>query len=173
MPRDAHTCTEAAITAPHCQARLLATHSPTSLARSCSHVRVFTLTLQPPSLCATVLHVQVGTFTLFQETYHRPTFAAMHISGPKSDYGHRLLTQVRHARARACSRPVACCAARAGSGSLRACSGCVARLSALHCADCCCLLLPTPPSRPPQDRAFRGGIDDVGIGTLFGLYDYR
>jgi [FeFe] hydrogenase H-cluster radical SAM maturase HydG len=58
----------------------------------------------------------VGTFTLFQETYHRPTFSAMHVSGPKSDYDHRLLT---------------------------------------------------------QDRAFRGGIDDVGIGTLFGLYDYR
>jgi 2-iminoacetate synthase len=60
--------------------------------------------------------LQVGTFTLFQETYHKPTFAKMHISGPKSDYNHRLLT---------------------------------------------------------QDRAFRGGIDDVGIGTLFGLYDYR
>lgn len=59
---------------------------------------------------------QVGTFTLFQETYHRPTFKTMHISGPKSDFDHRLLT---------------------------------------------------------QDRAFRGGIDDVGIGTLFGLYDYR
>jgi 2-iminoacetate synthase len=40
----------------------------------------------------------------------------MHVSGPKSDYNHRLLT---------------------------------------------------------QDRAFRGGIDDVGIGTLFGLYDYK
>lgn len=40
----------------------------------------------------------------------------MHISGPKSDYNHRLLT---------------------------------------------------------QDRAMRGGLDDVGIGTLFGLYDYR
>jgi 2-iminoacetate synthase ThiH len=60
--------------------------------------------------------LQVGTFTLFQETYHKPTFAKMHISGPKSDFNHRLLT---------------------------------------------------------QDRAFRGGIDDVGIGTLFGLYDYR
>ena len=31
-----------------------------------------------------------------------------------------------------------------------------------------------PPARPhAQDRAFRGGIDDVGIGTLFGLHDYR
>lgn len=59
---------------------------------------------------------KVGTFTLFQETYHRPTFKQMHVSGPKSDFDHRLLT---------------------------------------------------------QDRAMRGGIDDVGIGTLFGLYDYR
>jgi 2-iminoacetate synthase len=47
---------------------------------------------------------------------YRPTFKKMHISGPKSDYNHRLLT---------------------------------------------------------QDRAMRGGLDDVGIGTLFGLYDYR
>lgn len=40
------------------------------------------------------VHVQVGTFTLFQETYHRETFKKMHVSGPKSDYDHRLLTQV-------------------------------------------------------------------------------
>lgn len=59
---------------------------------------------------------KVGTFTLFQETYHRPTFAKMHVSGPKSDFDHRLLT---------------------------------------------------------QDRAMRAGLDDVGIGTLFGLFDYR
>eukprot|EP00457_Paulinella_chromatophora_P005285 gb/GEZN01005300.1/.p1 GENE.gb/GEZN01005300.1/~~gb/GEZN01005300.1/.p1 ORF type:complete len:530 (+),score=30.34 gb/GEZN01005300.1/:28-1617(+) len=58
----------------------------------------------------------VGTYTLFQESYHRPTFKQMHPSGPKSDYDHRLLS---------------------------------------------------------QDRAFRGGIDDVGIGALFGLADYR
>lgn len=62
------------------------------------------------------MSAQVGTFTLFQETYHRPTFKQMHVSGPKSDFDHRLLT---------------------------------------------------------QDRAMRGGIDDVGIGTLFGLTDYR
>ena len=24
-----------------------------------------------------------------------------------------------------------------------------------------------------MDRAFRGGIDDVGVGVLFGLHDYR
>ena len=57
-------------------------------------------------------HHQVGTFTLFQETYHRPTFRQMHVSGPKSDYDHRLLS---------------------------------------------------------QDRAMIGGVDDVGIGALFGL----
>jgi hypothetical protein len=58
----------------------------------------------------------VGTYTLFQETYHKPTFQYMHIAGPKSDFENRLLT---------------------------------------------------------QDRAMRAGLDDVGIGTLFGLYDYR
>jgi len=58
----------------------------------------------------------VGTYTLFQETYHRPTFSMMHLAGPKSDYDHRVLS---------------------------------------------------------MDRAFRGGIDDVGIGVLFGLHDYR
>jgi len=58
----------------------------------------------------------VGTYTLFQETYHRETFRKVHVSGPKSDYDHRLLT---------------------------------------------------------MDRAQIGGIDDVGIGALFGLADYR
>nr|AHH85813.1 FeFe-hydrogenase assembly protein [Tetraselmis sp. GSL018] len=58
----------------------------------------------------------VGTYTLFQETYHRPTFKEMHLSGPKSHFDNRLLT---------------------------------------------------------HDRAMRAGLDDVGIGTLFGLYDYR
>lgn len=58
----------------------------------------------------------VGTYTLFQETYHKPTFQQMHLAGPKSDYEHRILS---------------------------------------------------------HDRAFRGGIDDVGIGVLFGLHDYR
>lgn len=59
---------------------------------------------------------RVGTFTLFQESYHRPTYTTMHPSGPKSDYNNRLLT---------------------------------------------------------MDRAMKGGLDDVGIGVLFGLYDYR
>ncbi|KAL4444884.1 hypothetical protein ABPG77_003934 [Micractinium sp. CCAP 211/92] len=58
----------------------------------------------------------IGTYTLFQETYHRPTFKHMHIAGPKSDYNNRVLT---------------------------------------------------------HDRAMRAGLDDVGLGVLYGLYDYR
>lgn len=38
----------------------------------------------------------LGTYTLFQETYHRATFKAMHPYGPKSDYDHRLLTMDRY-----------------------------------------------------------------------------
>ncbi|MCR4403311.1 MAG: [FeFe] hydrogenase H-cluster radical SAM maturase HydG [Firmicutes bacterium] len=59
---------------------------------------------------------KIGTYVLFQETYHRPTYAAMHPSGPKADYHWHL-------------------------GAM--------------------------------DRAMEAGIDDVGIGVLFGLYDYR
>lgn len=58
----------------------------------------------------------IGTYILFQETYHRPTYAKMHPSGPKSDYDWHT------------------------------------------CA---------------MDRAMEGGIDDVGVGVLFGLYDYK
>jgi 2-iminoacetate synthase len=58
----------------------------------------------------------IGTYQLFQETYHRPTYAAMHLAGPKADYDRHLDT---------------------------------------------------------MDRAMAAGIDDVGIGVLFGLYDYR
>jgi len=60
--------------------------------------------------------VGIGTYILFQETYHRPTYLAMHPSGPKRDYDW-------HTTA--------------------------------------------------MDRAMAGGIDDVGIGVLFGLYDYK
>ncbi|MNO45859.1 2-iminoacetate synthase [compost metagenome] len=59
---------------------------------------------------------EIGTYILFQETYHRPTYAAMHPQGPKSDYDW-------HTTA--------------------------------------------------MDRAQMGGIDDVGIGVLYGLYDYK
>jgi 2-iminoacetate synthase len=59
---------------------------------------------------------KIGTYILFQETYHRPTYAKMHPSGPKRNYDWHT------------------------------------------CA---------------FDRAMAGGIDDVGSGVLFGLYDYK
>lgn len=58
----------------------------------------------------------IGTYVLFQETYHRPTYEYMHPSGPKADYDW-------HTTA--------------------------------------------------MDRAMEAGIDDVGLGVLFGLYDYK
>ncbi len=59
---------------------------------------------------------EIGTYILFQETYHRETYAKMHPNGPKHDYDW-------HTTA--------------------------------------------------HDRAMRAGIDDVGLGVLYGLYDFR
>lgn len=59
---------------------------------------------------------EIGTYILFQETYHRPTYARVHPSGPKANYDW-------HTTA--------------------------------------------------LGRAQEAGIDDVGAGVLFGLYDYR
>ena len=56
----------------------------------------------------------IGTYILFQETYHQPTYEEVHLSGPKKDYEYHLTA---------------------------------------------------------FDRAMAGGIDDVGGGVLFGLYD--
>ncbi|MCI9415643.1 MAG: [FeFe] hydrogenase H-cluster radical SAM maturase HydG [Clostridiales bacterium] len=58
----------------------------------------------------------IGTYILFQETYHKPTYEYLHPTGPKSDYAY-------HTEA--------------------------------------------------MDRAMEGGIDDVGIGVLFGLNLYK
>ena len=58
---------------------------------------------------------KIGTYQLFQETYHRATYEAIH-EGPKRDYERQILA---------------------------------------------------------QDRAQEAGIDDVGLGVLFGLYDYK
>lgn len=57
----------------------------------------------------------IGTYVLFQETYHRATYAALH-EGPKADYDW-------HTTA--------------------------------------------------MDRALEAGLDDLGIGVLFGLFDWR
>ncbi|QUH21321.1 [FeFe] hydrogenase H-cluster radical SAM maturase HydG [Alkaliphilus sp. B6464] len=58
----------------------------------------------------------IGTYILFQETYHKPTYEKMHPNGPKANYDYHLTA---------------------------------------------------------FNRAIEGGIDDVGAGVLFGLYDYR
>jgi len=58
----------------------------------------------------------IGTYQLFQETYHEPTYRYMHPRGPKSDYNYHVTA---------------------------------------------------------MERAIEGGIDDYGLGVLFGLYDYR
>ncbi len=59
----------------------------------------------------------IGTYQIFQETYHRQTYATLHPPGtPKADYLWRLTA---------------------------------------------------------MDRAMEAGVDDVGIGALFGLYDWR
>ena len=58
---------------------------------------------------------KIGTYQLFQETYHRATYEAIH-EGPKRDYERQVLA---------------------------------------------------------LDRAQEGGIDDVGLGVLFGLSDYK
>lgn len=57
----------------------------------------------------------IGTYQLFQETYHKETYAKLH-KGPKADYDRQIFA---------------------------------------------------------LDRAFEAGLDDLGIGVLFGLYDYR
>ena len=58
----------------------------------------------------------IGTYILFQETYHKPTYEEKHISGPKNNYEYHLTA---------------------------------------------------------FDRAMEAGIDDVGAGVLFGLYDWK
>jgi 2-iminoacetate synthase len=59
---------------------------------------------------------KIGTYQLFQETYHRGTYEAVHLSGQKRDFDWRVTA---------------------------------------------------------FDRAMDAGIDDVGIGVLFGLYDWK
>jgi len=64
----------------------------------------------------TIKSVGIGTFQIFQETYHLPTYRKMHPKGPKSNFAWRLYG---------------------------------------------------------LDRAMIAGIDDVGIGALFGLYNWK
>jgi 2-iminoacetate synthase len=64
----------------------------------------------------TVKDSGIGTYQVFQETYHKPSYEAVHLSGKKADYNYRLVS---------------------------------------------------------LDRAQEAGLDDVGIGTLFGLYNWK
>jgi 2-iminoacetate synthase len=65
----------------------------------------------------TIKAAGIGTYQIFMETYHHPTYARVHPAGtPKSDYGWRL---------------------------------------------------------DALSRAYESGLDDVGIGALFGLADWR
>ena len=59
---------------------------------------------------------KIGTYQIFQETYHRATYASVHTAGPKSDFDWRLLA---------------------------------------------------------PNRAMQAGINDLGVGVLFGLHDWR
>lgn len=58
----------------------------------------------------------IGTYILFQETYHKPTYEKVHKAGPKANYDYHLTA---------------------------------------------------------FNRAMEAGLDDVGAGVLFGLYDYK
>jgi len=64
----------------------------------------------------TIKDAGIGTYQIFQETYHQPTYAKVHQGGMKQNFEYRLTA---------------------------------------------------------LDRAQEAGIDDVGIGALFGLYDWR
>lgn len=59
---------------------------------------------------------EIGTYILFQETYHKPTYERLHVSGPKHNYNYHT--------------------------------------TAMH-------------------RAREAGVDDIGMGVLYGLYDYK
>ncbi|OGU38233.1 MAG: [FeFe] hydrogenase H-cluster radical SAM maturase HydG [Ignavibacteria bacterium GWB2_35_12] len=86
--------------------------------KKCSSIRRINVEIAPldENEFQKLSKVHIGTYTVFQETYHRETYSKMHPGGIKSDYNWRLST---------------------------------------------------------MDRALSNGMHDVGIGALFGLYDYR
>ena len=82
------------------------------------HIRRLNVNLAPLTLdeFKQLKEASIGTYQLFQETYHRDTYAAVHLSGKKRDFDWRVTA---------------------------------------------------------FDRAMQAGIDDVGMGVLFGLHDWR
>ena len=87
-------------------------------ASGCGEIRRVNVNIAPLSLDEFRLlkGASIGTYQLFQETYHRPTYARVHLGGRKVDYDWRITA---------------------------------------------------------MDRAMEAGIDDVGVGVLFGLFDWR
>lgn len=82
------------------------------------HIRRLNVNLAPLTVdeFKQLKEASIGTYQLFQETYHRDTYAAVHLSGKKRDFDWRVTA---------------------------------------------------------FDRAMQAGIDDVGMGVLFGLHDWR
>lgn len=82
------------------------------------HIRRLNVNLAPLTVeeFVRLKQAEIGTYQLFQETYHRGTYAAVHLSGKKRDFDWRATA---------------------------------------------------------LDRAMQAGIDDVGMGVLFGLHDWR
>ena len=81
-------------------------------------IRRANVNIAPPTLdeFKQLKEAKIGTYQCFQETYHRETYAAMHVSGTKRNYDWRINV---------------------------------------------------------FDRAMEAGIDDVGIGVLLGLYNWK
>ena len=82
------------------------------------HIRRLNVNLAPLAVeeFRLLKEASIGTYQLFQETYHRETYAQVHLSGKKRDFEWRATA---------------------------------------------------------LDRAMEAGIDDVGMGVLFGLHDWR
>ncbi len=89
-----------------------------SVTEAHGHIRRLNVNLAPLTReeFAQLKEAGIGTYQLFQETYHRGTYAAVHLAGKKRDFDWRVTA---------------------------------------------------------FDRAMQSGIDDVGIGVLFGLHDWR
>lgn len=86
--------------------------------RGAGEIRRINVNVAPLSVeeFAQLKAARIGTYQIFQETYHEPTYARVHRAGPKRDYRWRI---------------------------------------------------------EAIDRAMQAGIDDCGVGILFGLFDWR
>ena len=95
-----------------------AIHAVYDVTEAHGHIRRLNVNLAPLTVDEFKLlkEASIGTYQLFQETYHRDTYAAVHLSGKKRDFDWRVTA---------------------------------------------------------FDRAMQAGIDDVGMGVLFGLHDWR